>query len=523
VREIASFDSKARTRRGSLPREAVSGRFREPFFTGSRVSRSFYIRTYGCQMNALDSQKVAALLCGAGYGVADEPEHADLLIVNTCSIRDKAEQRLYADLGQLRAWKRERPGRVVGVAGCVAQQEGDAILRRFAVVDFVYGTHNLRLVPALVAAAEHGARSARTAESRDPGRFDVPQLHPDLPSATPGRAFVTVMEGCDMFCTFCIVPRTRGREISRPAAAIEAEVRDLAAVGVREITLLGQTVNAYGRHDLRRGQADVAGTESFAALIARLAGVPGIERIRYTSPHPGFFDDDLVRAHGDEAKLCPHVHLPAQSGSDAVLERMRRPYRAAEYRALCERLRAARPDVALTTDLIVGFPGESDADFRDTLALVREVAFVDAYTFKYSPRPGTRAAEFSDAVAPEVAQARLEELQDLLRSLTLAAHRRRIGDETEVLIEGAGRHPGQVSGRDPYHRTVNLAAEAEPGDALRVRVVEATPHSLIGDPLGPARRFRAANPVKNPSGPADEGQCPGAAFSPSMISATSAS
>ena len=192
-----------------------------------------------------------------------------------------------------------------------------------------------------------------------------------------------------MFCTFCVVPRTRGREISRPAAAIAAEVRELAAAGVREITLLGQTVNAYGRHDLRRGHAAAAGTESFAALLHRLAGVPGIERIRYTSPHPAFFDDDLVRAHGELATLCPHVHLPAQSGSDAVLARMRRPYTAAAYRALCERLRAARPDVAITTDLIVGFPGETDAEFRDTLALVRDVGFVDAYTFKYSPRPGT--------------------------------------------------------------------------------------------------------------------------------------
>src|SRR5215468_3026484 len=236
-------------------------------------------------MNALDSQKVAALLSGAGYRATAEPDDADVLIVNTCSIRDKAEQRLYADLGRLRAWKALRPGRVLGVAGCVAQQEGDAILRRFAAVDFVYGTHNLRLVPALVAAAERGERSERTDESRSLARFDLPQRHPDLPSETPGRAFVTVMEGCDMFCTFCVVPRTRGREISRPAAAIATEVRELAATGVREITLLGQTVNAYGRHDLRRGRTAAAGTESFAALLHRLADVPGICRIRYTSPH----------------------------------------------------------------------------------------------------------------------------------------------------------------------------------------------------------------------------------------------
>ncbi len=449
--------------------------------------RRFHIRTYGCQMNVLDSQKVAALLCGAGYGVSAEPEDADLLIVNTCSIRAKAEQRLYADLGRLRAWKERRPGRVIGVAGCVAQQEGDAILRRFAAVDFVYGTHNLRLVPSLVAAAEQGERSLRTDESRSLDRFDLPQHHPDLASESPGRAFVTVMEGCDMFCTFCVVPRTRGREISRPAAAIAAEVRELAATGVREITLLGQTVNAYGRHDLRRGRAAAAGTESFAALLRRLAGVPGIERIRYTSPHPSFFDHDLVRAHGELAPLCPHVHLPAQSGSDAVLERMRRPYTASAYRALCDRLRAARPDVAITTDLIVGFPGETDADFRATLALVREVAFVDAYSFKYSPRPGTPAADFGEAVEPAVAQARLEELQDLIRSLTLAAHRRRVGGEAEVLVEGASRRGGQASGRDPYHRVVNLVAALEPalrpGDLVRARVVEATPHSLIGEPL----------------------------------------
>ena len=224
--------------------------------------------------------------------------------------------------------------------------------------------------------------------------------------------------------------------------------------------------------------------------------MPGIERIRYTSPHPSFFDGELVAAHRELASLCPHVHLPAQSGSDAVLERMRRPYTAAEYRGLCDRLRAARPDVAITTDLIVGFPGETDADFRATLALVRDVAFVDAYTFKYSPRPGTRAAELADAVAPEVARARLEELQALQGAHPLAAHRRRVGEETEVLVEGTGGRPGQVSGRDPYHRVVNLAAEAEPGDLVRVRVVEATPHSLIGEPVAlPIAVMQAAGPA----------------------------
>ena len=484
------------------------------------LRRRFHIRTYGCQMNVHDSQKVAALLTRAGYRAAEDPEQADLLIVNTCSIREKAEHRLYTDLGRLREWKERRAGRVLGVAGCVAQQEGDAILRRFAAVDFVYGTHNLRLVPALAAAAEQGERSLRIEESRSLERFDLPQHHPDLPSETPGRAFVTAMEGCDMFCTFCVVPNTRGREISRPAAGIAAEVESLAAAGVREITLLGQTVNAYGRHDVRRGRAPKAGTESFAALLRRLARVPGIERIRYTSPHPSFFDDELVRAHGELEVLCPHVHLPAQSGSDAVLARMRRPYSAAAYRALCERLRAARPDVALTTDLIVGFPGESDADFAATLALMSDVGFVDAYTFKYSPRPGTPAAGLDSPVEPAVAQARLEELQRLQRSLTLDAHRRRVGSETEVLVEGESRRgAGQASGRDPYHRVVNVAAEAEtaglrspaarrarlaaPGDVVRVRVVDATPHSLIGEPVSPPRRL-AEFGLKNTAIRADE-------------------
>ena len=453
------------------------------------AGRSFHIRTYGCQMNVHDSQKLANLLVHAGYGPAGESGAADLLIVNTCSIREKAEHRLYSDLGALRDWKRERPGRLLGVTGCVAQQEGDAILRRFRDVDFVCGTHNLRWVPALVAAAEAGERGLRIEEERSRARFDLPERHPDLPPETPGRAFVTVMEGCDMFCSFCIVPTTRGREVSRTAASILAEVRSLADAGVEEVTLLGQTVNAYGRHDVRRGRSAEEGTTGFAALLAEIDRVPGIERIRYTSPHPLFFDEELIAAHGDLEHLCPHVHLPVQSGSDRVLRDMRRRYTADEVRELARRLRAARPDLALTTDLIVAFPGESDADFEATLSLVRDVGFVDSYSFKYSPRPGTRAAELPGALPPERAQERLEALQDLQRSLTLEAHRARVGEETEVLVEGASRHGDQAAGRDPYHRVVNLAATAEApppaGQRVRVRLVEATPHSLIGETLGP--------------------------------------
>jgi len=434
--------------------------------------KRFAIRTYGCQMNQHDTEKVSNLLHHAGWRPASQEAQADLVLVNTCSIRAKAEQRLYSDLGLLGAWKAGAPGRLLGVGGCVAQQEGDEILRRFPQVDFVFGTHNLRLVPELVAAAQEGERRVRREEVRSLARFDLPERHPAYAGASPGRAFVTVMEGCDMFCTFCVVPRTRGREISRPADAIAAEAEALAARGVREITLLGQTVNAYGRR----------GGGGFAALVRRLAAIPGLERIRYTSPHPVFFEEDLVRAHGELTNLCPHVHLPLQSGSDAVLARMRRRHTADDFRRLVEALRRARPDVALTTDLIVGFPGEGEADFRATLDLVAETGFVDGYSFKYSPRPGTRAAGFPERVPEDVAQARLEALQALLRSLTLAAHRARLGQRTRVLVEGESRRGGQRSGRDPYHRVVNIpASAARPGELVAVRLVEATPHSLIGE------------------------------------------
>ncbi len=446
----------------------------------------FGLRTYGCQMNVHDSEKIANLLHHLGFLPARSEAEADLLIVNTCSVREKAEHRLYTDLGLLRLWKAEVSGRMVGVGGCVAQQEGDALLARFPHVDFVFGTHNLRLVPAMVEAAQRGVRRAATDERVSQDRFDLPERHPLLDAATPGRAFVTVMEGCDMFCSFCIVPYTRGREISRAAAEIVREVEGLAERGVREVTLLGQTVNAYGRHDLRRGRLEAAGTLPFAELLECLAAVPGIERIRYTSPHPAFFGDDLVEAHGRVGALCPHVHLPVQSGSDEVLARMRRRYTAAEYLALVERLRAARSDLALTTDLIVGFPGETDADFRATLDLVAAAGFVDAYSFKYSPRPGTSAVSLGAPVPAELAQERFEALQVLLRAQTLAAHRARVGRRTSVLVEGLSRR-GQPSGRDPWHRVVNLLPGAlpppAPGSLVEAFVVEATPHSLIGEIL----------------------------------------
>jgi tRNA-2-methylthio-N6-dimethylallyladenosine synthase len=452
--------------------------------------RRFHIRTYGCQMNAHDSEKVASLLLHAGLERAQGEADADLVVVNTCSIREKAEHRLYTDLGLLRDWKAGRPGRLLGVGGCVAQQQGDSLLRRYPQIDFAFGTHNVRWVPDMVAAAERGQRAARFEDDLSQGRFDLPPRHPGAAAESPGRAWLTVMEGCDLFCSFCIVPLTRGREISRPAAAILAEARVLADRGVREITLLGQTVNAYGRHDVRRGRAAAAGTMPFAELLARLAETPGLARIRYTSPHPIFFDEALVRAHAEVPALCPHVHLPVQSGSDRMLQAMRRRYGVSDYLAIVAALRRARPDIALTTDFIVGHPGESRTDFEATLALMREVGFVDSFSFRYSPRGGTASASLPGRVDPEEAQERLAELQALQRELTFAAHRARVGERVTVLVEGASRRGDRDSsgiplqGRDPQHRVVNFRAPAEsapvPGMLALVDIVEATPHSLIG-------------------------------------------
>lgn len=453
-------------------------------------SKRFAIRTYGCQMNVHDSEKVTTLLEDSGLSRAASEAEADVLVINTCSIRDKAEHQLYSDLGRLRDWKAEKEGRIVGVGGCVAQQVGDKLLGRFSHLDFVFGTHNLRRVPAMLEGAFGGQRAAWIDEDSSQTRFDLPTRRSEPATGVRRKAFVTVMEGCDMFCSFCIVPSTRGREISRPAVEIEAEVRALAEAGIIEITLLGQTVNAYGRHDVRRGKADSAGTMPFAELLARLDQVSGIERIRYTSPHPLFFDADLIRAHGELESLCPHVHLPVQSGSDRILEAMRRRYTRSRYLEIVAALREVRPDLALTSDLIVGFPGETEADFEQTLALVREAGMVDSFSFKYSPRPGTSAIELADEVPAEVAQDRLVRLQELQQRQTLAYHESRVGENAIVLIDGASRQGGrQRSGRDLQNRVVNLDPsphrEILSGAVVAARIVEATPHSLLGELLAP--------------------------------------
>lgn len=436
-------------------------------------------------MNQHDAEKIANLLHHEGFRPSDEPRRADLVLIHTCSVREKAEQKLYSELGALTRLKADSGRPILGVGGCVAQQEGGALLRRFPALDFVFGPQNLVHLPALVRAADGRARSLRVDYDGDvQARFELPERHPEYSSPTPGRAFVTVMEGCDLFCTYCVVPRTRGREVSRPARTILEEVRRRAGEGAREVTLLGQTVNAYGRPRPHRGGGEVP----FAELLRRIAHVPGIERIRFTSPHPLFMSEDLIAAYGEIDALCPHLHLPVQSGSSRVLAAMRRRYDRKDYLRIVERLRKVRPDLALTTDVIVGFPGETREDFEQTLSLLQEANTVDAFSFKYSPRPGT-PAERQGRVPVDAREAseRLLELQAEQRARTLAAHRARVGSRTRVLVEGASRRgSGQVCGRCPQNRVVNLTADRvlHPGERVDVRIVAATPHSLLAEPLG---------------------------------------
>ncbi len=451
------------------------------------MSGRFQIRTFGCQMNKHDSEKMSNLLHHEGLRPTTKADEADLILVHTCSIREKAEQKLYSELGALLGRKRHNPELIVGVGGCVAQQEGGELLRRFPRLDFVFGPQNLVHLPTLISNARARIRDVRLEYDDDPtSRFELPERHPEYTSPTPGRAFVTVMEGCDLFCTYCVVPRTRGREVSRSSPAILDEVARLAERGVVEVTLLGQTVNAYGR----RRPGRVEGELPFGELIRRVASTPGIERVRFTSPHPSFVTPDLVRAYAGVPELCPHIHLPVQSGSTRVLKRMNRRYDRHEYLRVVSELRQARPELAVTTDLIVGFPGETRADFAETVSLVREVGFVDSFSFKYSARPGTPAERRGlIGVDPAESQARLEELQALQRELTLCAHQRRVGEIVSVLVEGASRRGGpQLRGRGPYNRVVNFVGSPtiRPGTIHDVLITAASPHSLLGRQADPA-------------------------------------
>ena len=451
--------------------------------------KKLFIRTYGCQMNVYDSGRMADVLAPLGYQPADGPEQADMVIINTCHIREKASEKVFSELGRLRPLKVEKQAvgqdLILAVAGCVAQAEGEFILERAPYVDIVLGPQTYHRLPEMVAKAERAAQARRDRGITKGGvgildtdfpadaKFD----HLPAPTATGPAAFLSIQEGCDKFCTFCVVPYTRGAEYSRPAAAILEEARRLIAQGVRELTLLGQNVNAY------HGEAPEGedGDWTLGRLCRALAALPGLERLRYTTSHPRDVDDDLIAAHRDLPGLMPFLHLPVQSGSDRILRAMNRGHTAADYRRLVERLRQAVPDLALSSDFIVGFPGESDADFEDTLALVRDIGFVQAYSFKYSPRPGTPAATLEAQVPEEVKTERLAALQALLMEQQDAFNRACIGREMTVLLDRPGRHAGQLVGRSPYMQPVHIDnAESLAGQVVRLRITAATASSLTG-------------------------------------------
>jgi tRNA-2-methylthio-N6-dimethylallyladenosine synthase len=442
------------------------------------MTKRLFIKTYGCQMNVYDSARMADLLAPLGYAAAAGPDGADLVILNTCHIREKAAEKIFSELGAIRRLKRARErqgGRMlVAVGGCVAQAQGEEILERAPFVDIVFGPQAYHRLPEMVVRAgwAAGEQVLDTSFPAEP-KFD----HLPKTSAAPGvSAFLTVQEGCDKFCTFCVVPYTRGAEYSRPAVEIIAEAGRLAAGGVREITLLGQNVNAY------HGASPTGGDWGLGELIGALAGIPGIARLRYTTSHPCDVDDRLIAAHRDVPQLMPFLHLPAQSGSDRVLATMHRRHTADQYRHTVERLRRARPDLALSSDFIVGFPGESDEDFRATLDLVADIGFAQAFSFKYSPRPGTPAANAANQISEPVKTERLTALQALLRLQQQAFNQSCVGQVLPVLFEKPGRHQGQLVGRSPYLQSVHAEAGAERiGDIVPVRIRATQPNSLAGE------------------------------------------
>ena len=437
--------------------------------------KKLFVKTYGCQMNAYDSAKMADLLAPLGYAATDTPDGADMVILNTCHIRERAAEKVYSELGRLKTLKaqkaREGQRMLLAVAGCVAQAEGEEIVARQPAVDLVVGPQSYHRLPEMIARAAR--EQGRALETDFPAleKFDsLPE-----PASTGISAFLTVQEGCDKFCTFCVVPYTRGAEQSRPPQAILREAQQLADKGAREIVLLGQNVNAYD------GPSSDNKRWSLARLCEAIAGIEAIKRIRYTTSHPRDMADDLIAAHGENPKLMPYLHLPVQSGSDAVLEAMNRQHKADDYRRLVDRIRVARPDIALTSDFIVGFPGESDADFEATLKLVRDIGYATAFSFKYSKRPGTPASTMRKQVPEEVKAARLDLLQKLLLKQQYAFDDSQIGQVLPVLFEKTARDKGQIMGRTPYLQPVHVHADAGLiGRVAEVRIEKRTANSLHG-------------------------------------------
>jgi tRNA-2-methylthio-N6-dimethylallyladenosine synthase len=432
-----------------------------------------FLRTFGCQMNEYDSDKIRDVLREAdALETTTDPERADVIVFNTCSVREKAQEKVFADLGRVKHLKRANPALMIAVGGCVASQEGAAIVERAPYVDVVFGPQTLHRLPELLARRRATGRSQVDISFPEIEKFDrLP-----APRSEGASAFVSIMEGCSKYCSFCVVPYTRGEEISRPFDDVVAEVAELAVQGAREITLLGQNVNAW-RGPIEGQSAD------FAELLRHVAEMDGIERIRYTTSHPREFTQRLIDAHGSLAKLAPHVHLPVQSGSDRVLAAMKRGYTVLEYRSTVRRLRQARPDVSLSSDFIVGFPGETDADFEATLGLAKDVAFDGSFTFAYSARPGTPAAELAGQVPHEIKQARLRTLQEQLDKQARAVSLRMVGGVERALVEGPSRkNARELCARTANNRVVNFpGADAMLGRYVDLRITEARAHSLRGE------------------------------------------
>jgi len=433
--------------------------------------KKLFVKTYGCQMNVYDSERMAEALSGQGYEQVGSAEEADMILLNTCHIREKASEKIYSELGRLKPLRDENPNLKIGVAGCVAQAEGEEIMRRQPIVDLVVGPQTYHRLPAMMRAVEAGKKALDTDFPEEDKFLHLPK---DRRAKRGPCAFLTVQEGCDKFCAFCVVPYTRGAEVSRPVARILGEARDLVERGVREITLLGQNVNAY------HGQDEDGREWGLARLIRELAKIEDLARIRFTTSHPNDMEDDLIAAFGDCDKLMPYLHLPVQSGSDRILKAMNRKHTAQDYLDLIARIRDARPDLLLSGDFIVGFPGETDEDFAQTMDLVRKVNYGQAYSFKYSARPGTPAAERAD-VAPEIADARLQELQALLTEQQRAAQDGMVGREMPVLFEKHGRQEGQLIGKSGYLHSVHAIAPAELiGQVAMVRIIKSATNSLTG-------------------------------------------
>ncbi len=439
--------------------------------TKTPARKKLYVKTYGCQMNVYDSERMTETLAARGYDAVDTPETADLVLLNTCHIREKAAEKVYSDLGRLRKLEAERGTPMqVGVAGCVAQAEGEEIVRRMPQVDLVVGPQAYHRLPAMLDALDSGAGAQVVTD------FPVNDKFADLPKtrkASAPTAFLSVQEGCDKFCAFCVVPYTRGAEYSRPAADLLAEAHRLVDSGAREITLLGQNVNAYHGE----GPQDVW---SLARLVREMAEIDGLARIRYTTSHPNDMSDDLIAAHGEIDALMPFLHLPVQSGSDRILKAMNRKHTADGYRRLIDRIRVARPDIAMSGDFIVGFPGETDSDFKDTLSLIRDIAYAQAFSFKYSPRPGTPAAG-SEQIAEEVKAERLARVQAALAESQAAFQQGCVGETMPVLLDRPGKFDGQMMGRSPYLQNVHLTVDpARRGEIVPVTITEAHRNSLGG-------------------------------------------